>query len=1178
MASLVKLLKNRLFIAFIGILFLSLFIWFAGPLLGFNGQAPLESSRSRVIAIVSLSFIWAFSAIIRFMRSRKKNKQMLDSLLDDALSPSDEESSEELEILKEKMEDAVNTLKRLNLSKSGGNRFVYEMPWYTIIGPPGAGKTTLLSNSGLEFPLEEKHGKLSIKGVGGTRNCDWWFTDQAVLLDTAGRYTTQDSNTSVDKHAWDNFLELLKTTRGRRPINGVLIALSIQDIVQSDEDTLKQTAKLIRSRIDELYSKLCVTPPVYLLITKCDLLAGFNEYFSDLDKDGRQQVWGFTLPLDCDNSQLATSTQLDALEHTTKLQSIDKLHRELSRKNREMIYSFPMQFSAIQSKTRNFISYLTVQSRLQENVLFRGAYFTSATQSGSVLDQVIETVSRSFGINEFSSSNQASTGKSFFINKLLRDVVFKESGLVGTNMKTERRHGKLQLLAGSVIGLLLLSTIGFWTGSFLKNKTALHRIEEDAIVLRNGLLELPSDKLDLFDVNKILNDANALTFASGSAQSGESGFISKHAGLYQGNNVDELANRKYDDLLIDILLPRLMVRLEQQMHAESDNSEFLFEALKTYQMIDNRDHFESDSIVGWFNFDIDSNLPSDTTSSIRNSLKKHINRLFREQPYRMPRPLDSKLITQFQTMAAEVSIDQRAYNRIRKVTKGSQNSYFRLTTNAGPAVPITFSRIDDVSLDQSIPDFFTLDGFHKVFLPASKNISSTLALDNWVLGDAVLAATHTLTQDELQNSVKQKYYAEYIDTWITLIDSIRLKPVDGLQNASEFISLITDLDSPLKQLLILISEQTRLTRPQQFELEDKNQPEATSRETELGEILKDKSATTEEIGEIEIDSVTSKFESLHQLTASWETNESRLDQILLQLSEINQQLLPMSQSPTGTINPQLNSDLAITMQKLTTKSSRLPDPLATLISGLTNEISDVVGGGFCQQLNTAWKTDVYSFYKRAISNRYPVNRSGTSDIALVDFGVFFGQGGVVDKFTNTYLSSLVSRTPGQWTWIGTGSSVCLSDNTLKQLAFADDIKNTFFSQSGQNPSFRFDVVPESLNMSADLDQLFLNIGGKQLEYFHGPINGTTSFNWPGDNTQVSLRVEPTIPGSSSSISMSGPWAILHLLDQGSRDAKRGMLTVNYNFSGRSFSITMVTSSFNPLNSVALRNFRAPENL
>ena len=288
----------------------------------------------------------------------------------------------------------------------------------------------------------------------------------------------------------------------------------------------------------------------------------------------------------------------------------------------------------------------------------------------------------------------------------------------------------------------------------------------------------------------------------------------------------------------------------------------------------------------------------------------------------------------------------------------------------------------------------------------------------------------------------------------------------------------------------------------------------------------------------------------------------------------------MAHSPAGSVDTKLSTDLAVNLQKLDTKSARLPEPLASLVNNLTNEVGDVVGGGFCKQLNTAWQAEVYGYYQRAIRNRYPVNRKGTADIAISDFGAFFGRGGLIDQFVDTYLAAHVSKTPRQWTWTGKGSAKCLSDNTLKQLAFADDIKNTFFGGSGQTPSLQFDIVPEQLTMSPEIEQLFLDVGGNVMEYFHGPIKGSTSFTWPNanNNTQVNLRILPVVPGSSSSVSMSGPWAVLRLFDQGRRKAANGRLTVDYSFGGRAVSMSMATSSFNPLNSVALRNFRCPETL
>ena len=133
------------------------------------------------------------------------------------------------------------------LAVSGGSH-LYELPWYVFIGAPGAGKTTALVNSGLSFPLADQFGPGAIRGVGGTRNCDWWFTDEAVLIDTAGRYTTQDSHQEEDKAAWDGFLGLLKKSRPRRPLNGVFLAISVADLLNQSAPARANLAASIRAR------------------------------------------------------------------------------------------------------------------------------------------------------------------------------------------------------------------------------------------------------------------------------------------------------------------------------------------------------------------------------------------------------------------------------------------------------------------------------------------------------------------------------------------------------------------------------------------------------------------------------------------------------------------------------------------------------------------------------------------------------------------------------------------------------------------------------------------------------------------------------------------------------------------------------------------------------------------
>ena len=255
---------------------------------------------------------------------------------------------------------ALTVLKNAPGKKSGWKRgaFLYELPWYIFIGAPGSGKTTALLNAGLTFPLAEKMGGASVRGVGGTRNCDWWFTDEAVLIDTAGRYTTQESNSQADASAWDGFLALLRKSRPRRPINGVLLTINIQDLLQQTPVERKDHAAKLRARIQELTEKLGVRAPVYVLVTKADLIAGFNESFGALSKEERNQVWGFSFPYaptSLDDPLVNFGSEFSALEKRLRDRVVPLMDAEHEVLKRAAIFNFPQQFAGLRGLLGGFL-------------------------------------------------------------------------------------------------------------------------------------------------------------------------------------------------------------------------------------------------------------------------------------------------------------------------------------------------------------------------------------------------------------------------------------------------------------------------------------------------------------------------------------------------------------------------------------------------------------------------------------------------------------------------------------------------------------------------------------------------------------------------------------------------------------------------------------------------------
>jgi type VI secretion system protein ImpL len=220
--------------------------WFGGPMIRYGDSAPFEAAwvRGAIIAAAILLVLCNY-LLHRWQAGRAERR------IEEAIARS-EAAGSDADLLEAHMREAIATLKR----EGAGRNFLYELPWYVIIGPPGAGKTTALANSGLHFPLAGQEGVQALGGVGGTRNCDWWFTDEAILIDTAGRYTTQDSDAETDRKSWLAFLAILKRYRPRRPVNGVIVAISLSDLMTLSHSELAAYMTAISSRLIDLKQHL----------------------------------------------------------------------------------------------------------------------------------------------------------------------------------------------------------------------------------------------------------------------------------------------------------------------------------------------------------------------------------------------------------------------------------------------------------------------------------------------------------------------------------------------------------------------------------------------------------------------------------------------------------------------------------------------------------------------------------------------------------------------------------------------------------------------------------------------------------------------------------------------------------------------------------------------------------
>lgn len=382
---------------------------------------------------------------------------------------------------------------------------LYTLPWYLLIGEPQSGKSTTLKNSGLEFPV----GTEALSGAGGTRNCDWWFTNEAIVLDTAGRFTFQEQN-APDQAEFKTFLKLLSKNRPRCPINGVILVIPCSSLLGDSDEVRDQKAQNIREKLTQLQRELEVQFPVFILITKADQILGFTEFFSRIPATDQRQILGWSMPgpfiqaydpakFNGVFDQLCTrihKLRLKLLGEDIPLTEVDKL------------YVFPEEFRALREPLNDYLKTIFVKTHYLPELFFRGFYFTSGLQEGKPIAKACAAMIRNAGPGaDELVENLAKTfarSKAFFIRDFYTDKLFREKSMIVHSVKKMGVTRKLGLFAivGSV--LLILATSAFMVWRIGKIKRELSDLHEVAKEVRTEFIASvdndkgvpPQDELD----------------------------------------------------------------------------------------------------------------------------------------------------------------------------------------------------------------------------------------------------------------------------------------------------------------------------------------------------------------------------------------------------------------------------------------------------------------------------------------------------------------------------------------------------------------------------------------------------------------------------------------------------------------------------------------------------------
>ena len=1174
MGKLLALFKSRLFITLVGLLLLSLLIWFGGPYLGFGESQPLASPIVRLLVIIVIVVIWAVWLQVQQMRVRGKAKQMASDLSEQGAPAGggerDERSANERAQLQGRFQEAVETLRK---NRSGGTN-LYALPWYVVIGPPGSGKSTLLQNSGLNFPLSNKFGKEAIRGVGGTRNCDWWFTDEAVFLDTAGRYTTQDSDRGADASAWEEFLNLLRKYRKRRPINGVIVAMSLSDLLTLDANGRQQHILAVRQRLDELAKHLRIGVPAYLVFTKCDLVAGFTEFFDDLNPELRSQVWGMSFPVDKTMDGTAAKQFLDEfnlLLDRLNTRILDRLHGERDRTRRAAILSFPQQLGALREITRQFVEGVFTGHQYGSPLLLRGAYFTSGTQEGTPIDRMMGAVARTFGLDASRLHVPGAQSRTFFVERLLKDVLFKESGFAGTDPKLERQ--KILLQAASYVGVLLVCALLVFglASSYRRNGGYLTQVQ--AALQKypaQSDLSLAPNQQAYFAM--VLERLESLSGAVDVADQHKGDVpLSMRFGLYQGNAVGDEVRDAYFRELNGLLLPGVASQFRAGLAVNAADPQMLYYYLKGYLMLGEPKHLDHDQIVALAGIEWRRLFPSDPV--LQKALTKHFDALVGHEGRLRALSLDGSLVEQARNTLRTADLPTLIYGNIKLTADNGAYPPLRLDKELG-LLGNVYRRKSGAALSDPLPALFTQPVFKDEVDKGIEQAVTQFATDDWVFGASKI---DSLQKAHLAQQVLALYEQDYIKAWDGILADLELQPIGNIQDASTIAAKLAGPNSPMKLLLKVVRDNTNdLMRAPPADATDKAEDVAKqlaqkkATQTALARALAQAGAgagtpgadaATEKPGQ----AISDHFEQINKLSEGG-PGAAPIDQTLRVLDDLSKTLLTMGDfsSAAGQPNPQL-----LMAQQAATQ---LPAPASGWFAALTGKSQALVASGTKGALDDQYQQAVAKDCADFTRGRYPFSPSSNNDIPLQNFGEMFGYGGRFDSFYNQTVGKLIDASGRNWQWKTGPGAVSGSAGMLAQLQGADRIKQMFF-RSGNMPEVDFTLLTPVLD--AGIGKLVIEVDGQKYEYQPGGATNV-SMKWPGPTPgRVSISAYDPAGTLLTTFDYRGDWAFFRALQAANLQKQSDLRFVaSFNFGGHVAKVTIQANNLkNPFLSNALSSFR-----
>ncbi len=924
------------------------------------------------------------------------------------------EIKKKLQELQGHFQGAVKFLKSTVIHRNGKKVNLACLPWYLMIGSRGSGKTTLLANAEINYILA-KQFKSEIRDIPSSDACNWWVTRDLVLVDVPGFYLG-----SKFRSLWQSFLQMLKLVHRKNKLQGIIVTLNLPELMVLQKQQEKtETFLSLKRRLRDLIKLFGEAMPIHLMITKCDFLPGFSDFFGESNHDEIAQAWGVTLPSTEEDENLITifSERFNALIKRLNNQLIRRLHHERNATVRSHIKNFPLHIEQLKESIIEFLKVIEISHPSLCSV-----YLTSGTQCPvSQETTALSSVESNAAYQPLSIMSVPTTpARAYFVRQFILHhllAVPVPSGKIKNHYFWRQRIAYMTAVSTVVMASILLGR------DFQYSIQQAYSVKNDLSKYQLGLQTSHNQNERLIQAIPLLN-----SLQQAARVAADQSLLAVYS-----HKTKKTANEVYRQALQAIVLPDIKNYFENYLKiASHKNPEQVYSVLKAYLMLNDKEHFQADFMVGALQ-ELMASAGNKTsivalTDPIRSAL----------QTEWMSIPLNSALITEVRKQLLSLSSSALGFVILKNTGANKVDHKIDLGTALGNP-PIFTSK----AVAMLIPAMFTANAFNRIVTNEVGIAASEALQGNWVLGENRVVAEPAAI-DTLAAELHTHYISNYIDIWESLLANIQLSVPQNMTQLNVMIAALTSNNSPLLRLLNTIKVNTSLAP---------------------------------------IVLASPKLQSLSVLLANADNNKSSaLYGIFVSLQELHTYLETMVKVPEmdeaifqATVQRMKNSSND-PITHIYLMAAQSPEPMKTWLNMIATKSWYFMLQETSQHIENAWQKNVVSIFHNKIACYYPFNPNALQSVDVQQFSDFFKPQGVLTNFYSDYLQPFVDDTQEKLQWRAVNDQKPLFSSTiLDQLERAARLQQLFFPKGD-----------DKLNMQAIS---YLSLAGKH-ENAESPINFT----------------------------------------------------------------------------------------